>query len=241
MCGRFTLTADWGLVREWFFIELAERMEMIAPRYNIAPGQDVLAVIAHEGVRRAGFLRWGMRSARGGTPLINARAETLAERPAFRRLLERRRCLIPADGYYEWKKTVDGKKQPYRIVPTDGPLFSFAALYDTYVDEDGTRHHSCVIVTTEPNRRLAAIHDRMPAILRREDESLWLDRTVAAPDRLLPILRPYPDEAVRAYPVASFVGNVRRDDPGCIEEIAAHDIAAAGDNAKEGEGSNGLV
>lgn len=220
MCGRFTLTADWGLVREWFFIELAERMERIAPRYNIAPGQDVLAIIAHEGVRRAGFLRWGFRSARGGSPLINARAESLAERPTFRKLLDRRRCLIPADGYYEWKKTPDGKKRPYRIVLTERPLFSFAALYDTYVTEDGARHHSCVIVTTEPNRTMGAIHDRMPAILRREDEALWLDRSVSAPDRLLPLLRPYPDEAMRAYPVAASVGNVRRDEPDCIREVA---------------------
>ena len=220
MCGRFTLTAEWGLVREWFFIELAERLEQIAPRYNIAPGQDVLAVIEHEGVRRAGTLRWGFRTARGGSPLINARAETLAVRPTFRRLLERRRCLIPADGYYEWKKMPDGTKRPYRIVPTDRPLFAFAALYDTFVAEDGTRRHSCVIVTTEPNRVAGAIHERMPAILRREDEALWLDRTVGEPDRLLPLLRPYPDEGLRAYPVHASVGNVRKDDPKCIEEIA---------------------
>lgn len=229
MCGRFTLTADWGLVREWFFIEMAERMEQIAPRYNVSPGQDVLSVIAHEGRRRAGWLRWGIKTGGGGraggttrapSMLVNARAETIAVRPAFKTLLARRRCLIPADGFYEWRKTPAGK-QPMRIVPTDAPFFSFAALYDSFIDEAGVRHHSCVIVTTEPNRTMSAIHDRMPAILRREDESLWLDRTVSEPERLLPLLRPYNDDAMRAYPVSTRVGNVRWDAPGCIEEVPA--------------------
>jgi len=226
MCGRFTLTADWGLVREWFFIELAEKMERIAPRYNVGPGQDVLAVVAHEGKRRAGLLRWGLTPSWGGrdgkktAPLMNARAESLAEKPTFRTLLARKRCLIPADGFYEWKTAENGKKQPMRVVLTDQPLFSFAALYDTYLAEDGTRHHSCVIVTTEPNRLLSTIHDRMPAILRREDELLWLDRSVSEPNRLLPLLSPYPAEAMRMYPVSPSVGNVRWDDPACIEEVA---------------------
>ncbi|HZG74935.1 MAG TPA: SOS response-associated peptidase [Paenibacillus sp.] len=226
MCGRFTLTADWGLVREWFFIEMAEQMERIAPRYNVGPGQDVLAVIAHEGKRRAGMLRWGLKpswtgqSGKAPAPLMNARAESLASRPTFKTLLARKRCIVPADGFYEWKKAADGKKQPLRVVLTDRPLFSFAALYDTYVTEDGTRHHSCVIVTTEPNRTMADIHDRMPAILRREDEALWLDRGVSAPERLLPLLRPYDDDAMRAYPVSAAVGNVRWDAPACIEEVA---------------------
>jgi len=224
MCGRFTLTADWGLVREWFFIELAEQMERIAPRYNVGPGQDVLAVIAHEGVRRAGRLRWGLKpswSSPGGkapAPLINARAETLASRGTFKPLLARKRCIVPADGFYEWKTNEDGKKQPFRVTLTDRPLFAFAALYDTYIAEDGTKHHSCVIVTTEPNRTMAGIHDRMPAILRREDEALWLDRGVTDAAALLPMLRPYADEAMTLYPVSPSVGNVRWDDPSCVEE-----------------------
>lgn len=221
MCGRFTLTADWGLVREWFFIELAEQLERIAPRYNIAPSQEALAVIAPGGVRRAGYLRWGLQPtwSGGGAPLINARAETLAERPTFRGLLERKRCIVPADGFYEWRRTPDGPKQPMRITLTDRPLFAFAALYDTYLTEDGAKHHSCVIITTEPNRTVGAIHQRMPAILRREDEDEWLDRTVTDAARLSKLLRPYEDDAMRMYPVSPAVGNVRWDAPECIEEL----------------------
>ncbi|MCI3923086.1 SOS response-associated peptidase [Paenibacillus sp. TRM 82003] len=224
MCGRFTLTADWGLVREWFFIELAERMERIAPRYNVGPGQDVLAIVGDgEGRRRAGMLRWGLQPTWVGpdgkkpAPLMNARAESLAAKPTFRGLLARRRCLVPADGFYEWKRGADGKNRPMRAVLTERPLFSFAALYDTYVDESGARHHSCVIVTTEPNRTMAEVHDRMPAILRREDEALWLDRSTTDAAALLPLLRPYDDAAMRLYPVSPDVGNVRWDVPACID------------------------
>jgi len=220
MCGRFTLTAEWGLVREWFFIELAEQMERIVPRYNIGPAQDVLAVIDPGGgrERRAGYLRWGLQAPWMKSPLINARAETLHEKPTFRGLLERKRCIIPADGFYEWDKSAGGGKQPMRIMLTDRPLFGFAALYDTYVTEDGTRHHSCVIITTEPNRTMSAIHHRMPAILRREDEAEWLDRSNTDTSQLQKLLQPYDDASMRMYPVSPAVGNVRWDAPECIEE-----------------------
>jgi putative SOS response-associated peptidase YedK len=230
MCGRFTLSAEWGLVREWFFIELAEQMEKIAPRYNIGPGQNILAVIAHEGKRRAGFLRWGLQPAwsgapakdrKPGAPLINARAETLASKPTFRTLLSRKRCIVPADGFYEWKNGENGKKQPFRITLADRPLFSFAALYDTYIQPDGTKHHSCVIVTTAANRFMSSIHERMPAILRREDEQLWLDRSIAEPDKLLPLLTANSDAEMKAYPVSAAVGNVRWDSPECIKPVSS--------------------
>jgi putative SOS response-associated peptidase YedK len=217
MCGRFTLTAEWGLVRDWFFIELAEQLEKIAPRYNIGPGQNVLAVLAHEGKRRAGYLNWGLNNRATGTPLINARAETLAEKPTFRTLLSRKRCILPADGFYEWKAAEGGgKKQPLRITLEDRPLFSFAALYETYVQPDATLHHSCVIITTASNRFMAPIHHRMPAILRREDEDAWLDRSVTDARELLPLLTANSDAAMKAYPVSTAVGNVRWDAPECI-------------------------
>ncbi|WP_199616088.1 SOS response-associated peptidase [Paenibacillus alkalitolerans] len=212
MCGRFTLSAEWGLVRDWFFIELAEQMEKIAPRYNIGPGQNVLAVIAHDGKRRAGFLNWGFQRS-----LINARAETLAVKPTFRSLLARKRCIIPADGFYEWQAGENNKKQPLRITLTDRPLFSFAALYETYVQPDGAKHHSCVIITTASNSFMSPIHERMPAILRREDETVWLDRSITDADRLLPLLVPGNGGNMRAYPVSTAVGNVRWDAPECIE------------------------
>lgn len=236
MCGRFTLTAEWGLVREWFFIELAERMERIAPRYNVGPGQEVLAIVGDGGGRRrAGMLRWGLKPAQAGAggkaaaPLINARAETLAARPTFKTLLARRRCLVPADGFYEWKTGADGRKRPMRVVPTDRPLFAFAALYDVRLDANGAKHHSCVIVTTTPNRTLAEVHDRMPAILRREDEAMWLDRSIVDSAALLPLLRPYADDAMRLYPVSPNVGNVRWDEPACIEPWTAPTEARGAD------------
>lgn len=225
MCGRFTLTAEWGLVRDWFAIIWMEEMERIAPRYNIAPGQQVLAIIEDKGSRRAGWLKWGLPAAGIGpgskprAPLINARAESLAEKPTFNRLLARKRCLIPADGFYEWMRVENGAKQPYRITLRDRSLFSFAALYDTHVDESGEKHHSCVIVTTSPNRTMARIHHRMPAILQREDEARWLDRGVIEPGRLLPLLSPYADEAMHAHPVSPAVGSVRWDAPECVADI----------------------
>lgn len=156
------------------------------PNENVAPGQMVVAmVVAAEGRRRAGLVKWGLprrESASGGrSVMINARSETVFAKPAFRRLMARRRCLIPASSYYEWKMGEAGK-QRVRIGLVERRLFAFAGLYDMWAAEDGTRVSGCVILTREPNGALVSIHDRMPVILRDKDEALWLDPFAARED-----------------------------------------------------------
>jgi putative SOS response-associated peptidase YedK len=199
------------------------------PRYNVAPGQLVPAIISDGQRSRIGELKWGLvpswaKEPGIGSGMINARAETVAEKPAFKIPLMRKRCLIPADGFYEWKKKQDGKgKQPMRILMRDEALFAMAGLYEIWMTPEGQKLSTCTIVTTAPNRLMADIHDRMPAILQPEDEALWLDRSVNDPERLLPLLRPYPAERMKAYPVGSGVGNVANDGADCIREIAVVD------------------
>jgi putative SOS response-associated peptidase YedK len=150
--------------------------------------------------------------------MINARAETAASKPAFQKPLRRKRCLIPADGFYEWQTTARGK-QPMRIALKSRALFSMAGLYETWISPDGTKINSCTILTTTPNELVAQIHDRMPVILRPEDEPLWLNRMISEPDALVPLLRQYNPDELEAYPVSAAVGNVRNDDYSLIEPI----------------------
>lgn len=151
--------------------------------------------------------------------MINSCAETLQEKPAFRRLFERKRCMFPADVFYEWKQ-MDKEKQPMRITMRDGELFAFAGLFDTWTAPDGQKLHTCTIITTRPNEVVADIHDRMPVILRREDESIWLDREKYDADLLQSLLVPYDAYQMRAYPVSTIVGSPKNDIPECIEEVA---------------------
>lgn len=238
MCGRYTLT-DPGqeLIRHF---QLTGLPADYRPRFNIAPTQPVLAIVYSHGQRRAGTLRWGLVPGWAKDPsvasrLINARAETVAEKPAFRHALRRRRCLIPADGFYEWQQR-GGRKQPMRIVRRDGGLFAFAGLWESWRppanatsrptgtdaphdSADGNVLYTCTIITTEANDSLRAIHDRMPVILPPEAYDLWLDREVDDPSALLPVLRPRPDDELVAYEVSTLVNNVRNDAPDCIEPL----------------------
>ncbi|MEW6300339.1 MAG: SOS response-associated peptidase [Thermodesulfobacteriota bacterium] len=221
MCGRFTLTTDLERLEERFGFRAAALA--YAPRYNIAPSQPVLAVIAAE-ERRAGFLRWGLipswaKDASMGDRLINARAETVAEKPSFRRALQKRRCLVLADGFYEWKK--EGKrKTPMYITLKGREPFGFAGLWETWRAPSGENIHSCTIITTAPNRLLETIHNRMPVILPREQETLWLDRTVEDPAVLTAVLAPYPAEEMEAYAVSPVVNSPANDSPACIAPSA---------------------
>lgn len=222
MCGRFTLVADPEKVMNRF--QLQEIPFDLKPRYNIAPGQPIPVILDDSGRRRIGPLRWGLVPAwasdeKIGYKMINARAETLLEKPAFRRLFERKRCIIPADGFYEWKQ-MDRGKQPMRITMKNGEPFAFAGLFDTWTRPDGERLHTCTIITTRPNQVVADIHDRMPVILRPEDEDLWLDREKYDPDLLQSLLVPYDAGQMRAYPVPTLVGSPKNDVPACITEIA---------------------
>lgn len=218
MCGRFTLTQSAQAVAERFGVQLV--LFKPAPRYNIAPSQPI-AVIMQNGERRLEACQWGLvpfwaKDPEIGNRLINARAETLAEKPAFKYSLTRRRCLIPADGFYEWRQE-GNRRVPVYIRRRDGALFAFAGLWDEWQSPDGSPLRTCTIITTEPNALIAPIHNRMPAILKPEHEALWLDTSLKDPIQLLTMLRAYPEAEMEAYPVSPRVNNPRNDDPLCIQ------------------------
>lgn len=222
MCGRFTITVTLEeLITHYLIVD--SKLATLKPNYNVAPMHNVPAVIASDAGNRLGELRWGLvpfwaKDDKIGSKMINARAETVAEKPAFKRLLKTKRCIIPADGFYEWKK--DGtSKQPYRILMSDGSLFSFAGLYDTWEDPEGKKLSTCTIITTTPNSLMEDIHDRMPVILRPEDEADWLGRDNDDVESLLKLLKPYDAAKMRAYKVPSAVGNVRNNSKELVEDI----------------------
>ncbi|WP_425623050.1 SOS response-associated peptidase [Brevibacillus borstelensis] len=221
MCGRFTFTTTPDKIMERF--DLSEILFELQPRFNIAPGQPIPAIIEDQGQRRIGRLRWGLipswaKDEKIGYKMINARAETLQEKPAFRNLFARKRCLIPADSFYEWRQTEKGK-QPMRIMMKNEEPFAFAGLFDTWTGPEGQKVHTCTIVTTKPNEVVKDIHDRMPVILRQEDEGVWLDREKYDADLLQSLLVPYDATQMRAYPVSAMVGSPKNDVPDCIKEI----------------------
>jgi len=224
MCGRYTIVVSIEeLMLRYLDYDATDRYH--TPRYNVAPMQNILAVI-HDGVKnRLGELRWGLvpswaSDEKIGNKMINARAETLTEKPSFNKLIARKRAIIPADGFYEWKP-VESKKQPMRIVMKNNAIFSMAALYDTWVAPDGKKISTCTIITTTPNSLMQDIHNRMPVILKREDEAVWLDRDNNNVDHLMTLLTPYSSDEMRAYPVSPIVGNTKNDMKECIEEQPA--------------------
>jgi len=225
MCGRFTLRAPASVVAEQFGVLDAEPLR---PRYNIAPTQPVAVVRrgpkSTDAPRQLVMLRWGLvpswaKDPKIGNRLINARAETVAEKPAFRSALRRRRCLVAADGFYEWRQA--GKaRQPYFIHLVDDRPFAFAGLWELWEGPDHTVLETCALITTEANALMASIHDRMPVILSPDDYALWLDPAIQDPKELQPLLRPYPSEAMAAHPVSTHVNNPRNDDPRCVAPAA---------------------
>lgn len=220
MCGRFTLYQPLQVLFDYFYIQdIALDYE---PRYNIAPSQSVLAVVSDGKQNRLGYLKWGLipRWAKDpsiGPKLINARAETLREKPSFKESYQKRRCLIPADGFYEWKKEADGKA-PLYIRLHRQPLFSFAGLWERWTSPTGEQISTCTIITTKPNELMRDIHQRMPVILNREQERIWLDRT-ADRNALEQCLRPYPAEEMEAYEVSRAVNSPRSDGRELIEKV----------------------
>jgi len=227
MCGRYVLTAPLEAIRRVFGVD--PDIEIPA-RYNAAPTQDMPVVRrragedeadAADGRRELVLLRWGLIPHWADDPaignrLINARAESVAVKPAFRESFRRRRCLVVADGFYEWKKE-GGRKQPYLIRLKSGDPFGFAGLWSVWRGAEGERLETFTIITTEPNALCARLHNRMPAIVGPEDQDLWLD-----PDAgdAMPLLRPYASDAMEAFPVGSRVGNPRNDDPRLVEPLA---------------------
>jgi putative SOS response-associated peptidase YedK len=217
MCGRYTLRTRLEQWLESFFVDSFVEW---SPRYNIAPSQSIVAVRNGAGGKReAVLLRWGLVPSWAddvhiGNRLINARAETLGEKPAFKSALKSRRCLIPADGFYEWKQS--GKtRQPYLVEMADQRVFAFAGLWDSW-NRGQPAIESCTIITTEPNALVASIHDRMPAILEGDAAAAWLDpKTDAA--TLASLLVACPEQEMSAYPVDAVVNSPSHDSPDCVQ------------------------
>lgn len=211
MCGRYTLITNIDRIAEAFGV--APTLEA-QPRYNIAPTQEIVTIV-NNGNPHLSLLRWGLIPAWAkdesiGSRMINARAETLAEKPSFRNLLRSRRCLVVADGFYEWQG--EGKnKTPMYITLQDGQPFAFAGLWDRWKDPDGQEIHSCTIITTEPNELMAPIHNRMPAILRPKAYEDWLNPQLRDDNVLTHLLKPYPSELMTARAVSKLVNNPRND------------------------------
>jgi putative SOS response-associated peptidase YedK len=222
MCGRFTLAVPADILMDLFEIQ-AQDVPSLAPRYNIAPTQGVAAVRCAEGVRRLDILHWGLipswsQDPSIGARMINARAETVAEKPAFRSAFRRRRCLIPADGFYEWRKLPE-RRQPYLFRLPDGSLMGLAGLWEHWESPDGSAVESCTILTTEANEVVRPIHARMPVILRPESFEAWLDPEVQSRDVLEPLLRQGGDLPLQHYAVSTYVNSPRHDDPRCVEPV----------------------
>jgi putative SOS response-associated peptidase YedK len=221
MCGRYTLVTPAKKLAEEFSLD-ASSVDL-PPNYNVAPTQGVAAVLSEGGERRLEILRWGLippwaDDPQIGSRMINARAETAPEKPSFRRAFRERRCLIPADGFYEWKRT-NGSKQPYYIHMKDERPFAFAGLWEGWNDNGGPAIRSCTILTTGPNALVAGVHDRMPVILPAGSYDAWLDPE-AERDELAALLAPYPEDEMEAYPVSRFVNSPSNNDPRCIELAA---------------------
>jgi putative SOS response-associated peptidase YedK len=217
MCGRFAQKSPARKISKQFKVE---EVPPLVERYNVAPTQTVLAVREAPDGREATLLKWGLvpRWAKDpsiGNRLINARSETVTEKPSFREAFTRRRCLVPMEGFYEWARRGE-RKRPFYFHMRDGEPFAVAGLWETW-EGDGELLETCTLLTTEANELLAPYHDRMPVILRPEDYDLWLDAEVRGTEVLLPLLRPYPREVMTAYAVSPVVNNPSHDSPRCVE------------------------
>jgi putative SOS response-associated peptidase YedK len=217
MCGRFARYQKPSVYAELFQVESLPG----GPSYNVAPTQDVAAIRVRQDRREGVLLRWGLIpfwSKDGKASFINARSETVLEKPAFRNAFHKRRCLVPADGYFEWK--AEGKaKRPFYFHLRDGRSFAFAGLWDCWRGPDGPVE-SCAVLTTQANELSRPVHDRMPVILAPRACELWLDPEVDDPATLRALLQPYPAEAMDAYPVSPLVNSPRNDRPECIRPAA---------------------
>jgi putative SOS response-associated peptidase YedK len=216
MCGRFTLKADIETIAKVFHVKPALAVAEITPRYNIAPTQEVVSILSN-GASHLEPLRWGLfpswaKDEAIGNKMINARAETLAEKPSFKRLLRSKRCLVVADGFYEWRKEAGSKtKTPMYITLKGDQPFAFAGLWDLWNSPDGQQIRSCTIITTQPNALMESIHDRMPVILSPDASEQWLDTSLHDEHALSSLLVPYPAEEMTARAVSRLVNDPRRE------------------------------
>ncbi|WP_422124142.1 SOS response-associated peptidase [Planococcus sp. X10-3] len=224
MCGRFALYADYKVILERFDIEQDSfGEEEYVQSYNIAPSQQVAAVVSDGHKNRLGKLQWGLippwaKEAKIGYKMINARAETAAEKPSFRNAFKKKRCLIVADAFYEWRKDEKGKT-PMLIGMKSGEPFAFAGLWESWTSPEGETVNSCSILTTKPNKLMASIHDRMPVILSKEAEKIWLDPNVQDIELLKSLLEPFDDGELEAYQVSDEVNSPKNNNPELIRKI----------------------
>ena len=235
MCGRFTLSnPDPALVAKAFNLDTASDSPSSLPadrltaRFNVAPMQAVAAVVRDTtGHNHLEAMRWGLvpswsKDASGAAKMINARAETAPDKPSFRAAFSKRRCLIVADGFYEWQKHDDGSKTPMYITLSDHQLFGFAGLWEPWTDPDsGNTLLTCTILTIQPNALMESIHNRMPVILPPETYTDWLDPTQTDKQKAAQLLAPFPAERMVAFAVSRKVNNIRDDEPSLIERIAS--------------------
>ncbi len=223
MCGRYRLSRRKQLVEEYF--DVSSDTDDWNPRYNVAPTQPVPVIRQNpkEPIRELSLMRWGLipswaKDTSGAARMINARSETAQTLPAFRDALKSRRCLIPADGFYEWKR--DGKtKQPFCFEVGDGGLFAFAGLWERWRDPSGQWVKSCSILTTTPNAVTSAIHDRMPVILDPDSYDLWLDPGMTDVQVVSELLKPFDPSLMRCYPVSTRINHVANDDAECSQPV----------------------
>lgn len=222
MCGRFTLYTDIEEIKERFDIQ-GSFDEEYQFNYNIAPSQSVLSVI-NDGVRnRLGYLRWGLipfwaKDEKVGYKMINARAETIAEKVSFRSAYKKKRCLIIADSFYEWKKTPE-RKIPMRIKLKNHAPFGMAGLWESWQSPEGISIYSCSVITTVPNELMTSIHDRMPVILKPEDEKDWLNPSINDPAYLQQYLKSFDSEQMEAFEVSTDVNSTKNNSPNLIQQI----------------------
>jgi putative SOS response-associated peptidase YedK len=223
MCGRFARRSTREVLAEWFGVDLDDA-PAFEPSYNVTP-QSVQPVVRpgrDSGAPEFALLRWGLvpswaKDAKIGYSTINARAEEVATKPAFREALRKRRCLVPADAFYEWQRSDAKNKRPFAIAFRSGQPYAFAGLWEQWRPKEGEALETFTILTTEANELLAPIHDRMPVILEPKDYKRWMEP--ADPDRLpVGLMRPFPAEQMTAWPVSQRVGNVRNNDPELLAE-----------------------
>lgn len=218
MCGRFVLTADGKTIQQKFDLDTVPELQA---RYNIAPSQPV-AVISNESPKELNYYKWGLvpswsKDLAIGNKLINARGETVEEKPSFRSAFKRRRCLIPANGFYEWAKADDGKgKKPMFVHLKGQELFAFAGLWEIWYGPDGEELRTCTIITTTPNELIKPLHNRMAVILDEEDYDLWLSPDELPAQALKPLIKPFEPDLMDVYEVSTLVNKPSNDIPECI-------------------------
>jgi putative SOS response-associated peptidase YedK len=220
MCGRFGLWADPGQIENHFKVQLPQSLPF---RYNIAPSQEIPAIrVSKEGKRKLTMLRWGLipfwaKEQSSKYKMINARADTVFSKPAYKAAVRRRRCLVPATGFFEWKRG-ERSKQPYLVRGRDSDLFSMAGIWEHWENsETGDVIESCAILTTRPNSVVGELHDRMPVIIKPESYPTWLDPNIQSQEQLTPLMEPYPNEKTVIQPINREVNNPANDNPSVIQ------------------------